>query len=213
MNPETPQEKLTSEIYATEAQWIEPQQVGVDQARRAATHRFQQTVGHPRGERASVLFGKNGVRLEIEAERGGEAAPGFFEPLDMPRFVNHDKPGADVEGGHVGYLALSADRYFRRAASDIDVHDRRAIANRARHRAGAVSCHDRFQSVAGADRDHSPGLSGKQIADAPRIAPPHATPVRMSAPVSISSGSTLASLYWRSMKAPSASASILSSAE
>ncbi len=40
-----------------------------------------------------------------------------------------------------------------------------------------------------------------------------ATPVRISAPVSISSGSTLASWYWRSMKAPSACASISSSAE
>jgi hypothetical protein len=40
-----------------------------------------------------------------------------------------------------------------------------------------------------------------------------ATPVRISAPVSISSGSTLASAYCRSMKAPSASASMVSSAE
>jgi hypothetical protein len=40
-----------------------------------------------------------------------------------------------------------------------------------------------------------------------------ATPVRMSAPVSISSASILASRYCRSMKAPSAAASISSSAQ
>ena len=40
---------------------------------------------------------------------------------------------------------------------------------------------------------------------------PTATPVKISAPVSISSGSTLASRYWRSMKVPSAAASISSS--
>ena len=40
-----------------------------------------------------------------------------------------------------------------------------------------------------------------------------ATPVRISAPVSISSGSTLASTYSFLMKAPSASASMVSSAE
>ncbi len=40
-----------------------------------------------------------------------------------------------------------------------------------------------------------------------------ATPVRMSAPVSISSGSTLASAYSLRMKAPSASASMVSPSE
>ena len=40
-----------------------------------------------------------------------------------------------------------------------------------------------------------------------------ATPVRISAPVSISSGSTLASAYSFSMKAPSASASMVSPSE
>jgi hypothetical protein len=38
-----------------------------------------------------------------------------------------------------------------------------------------------------------------------------ATPVRIKAPVSICSGSILASVYWRAMKAPSLSESMVSS--
>ena len=71
------------------------------------------------------------------------------------------------------HLALGADRDLGGAAADVDVHHRRVVADRARHRARAVGRHHGLQAVAGADRDELAGLPGKQLADGARIAPAH----------------------------------------
>ena len=158
---------------AAEVQRSRAATAGAAGARRAARHRFEQAVGHARGERVRRVFGEHRARLELQAELGAEAAAGFLEPHDAARVVEHDEPRADVERGDVDHPAVGADRDLRGAAADVDIHHRRAVADRARRGARAVGRHHRFQAVAGADRDHLARLAGEQFADAPRIAPPH----------------------------------------
>ena len=58
---------------------------------------------------------------------------------------------------------------------------------------GAEGGERRLEPVAGADRDELAGLGGEQLADRARVARRTATPVRISAPVSIALGSSPAS--------------------
>ncbi len=158
---------------AVDSQRIEPQQVGAAGARRAAARRLEQTIGHGAGEGVRSVFGQDGAGFELQRKLGAEPAAGFLEPHDAAVGVEHDQPGADIERGDADHFARGAHRDLRGAAADIDIHHRRAVADRARHGAGAVGRHHRFQTVAGADRDHPACLACEQFADAPRILPPH----------------------------------------
>ncbi len=120
-----------------------------------------------------ILLAEHHAGFEFQSKLGAEAAAGFFEPHDAAFVIEHDQARADIDRGDVGHLAVGAYGDLRGAAADIDVHQRRAAADRARRRARAVSRHHRFKAIAGADGDHFPRLAREQFADAPRVAPPH----------------------------------------
>ena len=182
-------------------------------ARRAAAHRLEQLVGHARGERARRLRAQRRAELELDAELGGEAPAGFLDAHDRAAVVEADEPRADVDRGEVDHLAVGADRDLRGAAADVDVHHRRLVADRARHRARAVGRHHGLQAVAGADRDQLAGLAREQFADGARVAPAHRDAGQDQRAGVDLVGIDLGVVVCCSMKAPSASASMVSSAE
>ena len=169
----TPPENVTWSIGARGGQRIEPQQPGAAGRRRSPRIASNSAIRHAGGERARRLRRKRRAELEADAELGGEAAAGLLDAHDAAARVEADQPRADVERGEVDHPAVGADRDLRGAAADVDVHDRRLVADRARHRARAVGGHHRLQAVAGRDRDHLAGLAREQLADLAGVAPAH----------------------------------------
>src|SRR5580704_13408964 len=78
--------------------------------------------------------------------------------------------GTDVERGMGDHFAGGADRNFRRAATDVDIHDNGLVTDRARDGARSMRRQHRFKTVAGADRNHLAGLPRKQVPDTARVA-------------------------------------------
>src|SRR5262249_31015521 len=113
------------------------------------------------------------ARLEIDAARGAEATASLLDAPDAPGRVEAEQARTDVEGGEVDHTAVRADRDFRRAAANVDIHDGGVVADRARHRPRAVGGHHGLEAVAGRDRDHLAGLARKELADLAGVAPAH----------------------------------------
>ena len=67
-------------------------------------------------------------------------------------------------------LAVLDQRELGRAAADVDVEQRRAVAARERDRAGAVRRHLAFHVVPGRGADELAGLLREQVGDRARIA-------------------------------------------
>ena len=154
-------------------QRIEPQQGAPAGCGRSASHRREQAIRHPRSQGARALGRKLRANLEIDAELGAEAAASLLNAHDAANRVEAEQARADVEGGEIDHPAVGADRDFRRAAADVDIHDGRVVADRARHRARAVGRHHGLQTVAGRDRDHLASLARKEFADLAGVAPAH----------------------------------------
>ena len=139
----------------------------------AAAHRIEQPVSHQAGNDAALIERKHFANRHIDAEFGREALAGLLDAQDCAVGPKAEKSRADVERRDVGHLAVRAHRDLRGSAADVDVHHRAFVANRARHRAGAVGRHDCFEAVAGADRHHLPGLPREQFADRARVSAAH----------------------------------------
>src|SRR5262249_57804029 len=135
----TPAGEVDVDFSPPPVQRIEPQQVDVAGSRRAAPHCLEQAIRHPCSEPAHVLLGEEGTRLEIKSDCRAEAAGGIFCPHDPAFLAENDEPGADVERGDIDDLAVGANGNLGGAAADIDVHHRRAVTDRTRHRARSVS--------------------------------------------------------------------------
>ena len=116
-------------------QRIEPDEPGAARRRRAAAHGVEQPFRHAPSERPRGIGGQWRAQVELEAELGAETAAGLLDAHDPTGLIEAHKPGAHVDRGEIDHLAVGADRNLRSAAADIDVHHRRFVADRARHRA------------------------------------------------------------------------------
>ena len=214
MNSDTPPENWICATGAAMGERIGAQQADALRRRRAAAHRLEQLVGHQSGQRAALVERQHAADLQIDAELRAVAPAGVFDARDLAVRLKTDEPRADIDRGNVDHLAVGADRDLGGAAADIDVHHHAFVADRARRRARAIGRHHGFEAVAGADRDQLAGLLGEQVADGARVA--SAAPRRRSG--SARRCRSRRDRPWRpcipcSMKAPSASASMVFSAE
>ena len=126
-----------------------------------------------RAASARGLRRKRGADLQLDPELLRKTPRRLLDPRDAPRRIEADEPRPDIDGGQIDHAALAADRNLRGAAADVDIHDRGAVADRARHRARPIGRHHGLQIVAGRDRDHLAGLRREQLADLARVAAAH----------------------------------------
>ena len=180
--------------------------------RRAAVHGGEQAIRHARRQRACMLGLEHhaGRERECRARRRIAAPPPRSARCGRRRRSTTRRAptssavtSTTLPSRHTAIFAVPppTSTFMTVASSRIETRDR----------AGAVGREHRFQAVAGAHRHQLAGLARRTVRRSARaLRRRTATPVRISAPVSISSGSTLASAYGRSMNAPSAAASISS---
>ena len=216
MNSDTPPENW---ICATGSRWrcsgsvrsrLTPCAAG-----RAAAHRLEQPVRHRAASDARLIEREHARRVAVRAELAGRSAgrPSSTRRI-VPSASRQIEPRADIDA--------------RRRRSPCRRRTPRSSRCRRRRRRSSPRIRRGSSAPPRPSRrppSRSPGC--RRPTPRPACRPPWrtarrsrarslrctATPVRISAPVSISSGSTLASAYSLRMNAPSASASMVLSAE
>ena len=167
-----------------------------DRAARAACgsgrsrERGDQRVGHVSGDLVELLRRSSDVALApVEAGLRGVMLPGGIEPDDAAVVVDHLQPAADMDRRGRDHVALLDQRELGGAAADVDVEDALALvvttpARRPSRRPPASTPCDGRRWRRRNRRPARPAVRRWPAAFSRRSA----SPVRITTPVSISSG-------------------------
>ena len=138
------------------------------------------------GRPAGIAHGKR------HAGGGGVVAAGRLG-ADHPAVLAGDQPAADMQRCRPQHLAVVAQRQLGGAAADIEIEDARLSLMAGLGGTGAVGRQHRLHVVAGGGGDEIAALSATMPAIASAFSRLSASPVRMTTPVSMSSGRMRAS--------------------
>ena len=158
----------------------------------ATPHGFEQAVGHALRDPPALILGEAAAE-EISSSLGGE--PAAASSIRAPDRPSKQMTRAPMSAAVRSTISPPSQTAIFDVPPHVDVHHPPAVADRTGHRAGAEAASVVSSPSPALTATNLPACCAKSSPIARAFRRRTATPVRMSAPVSMASGSCPASPY------------------